>query len=43
MPEIDIDDWERLANEARKEANKETLGETSPGENLVTDTIPEEA
>lgn len=43
LPEIDIEDLEDLANVARIEANKETLGETMPEENLANaDSIPEE-
>ena len=43
LPEIDIEDLEDLANLARIEANKETLGETPPEENLANaDSIPEE-
>ena len=43
LPEIDIEDLEDLANVARIEANKETLGETMPEENLAnSDSIPEE-
>ncbi len=43
LPEIDIEDLEDLANVARIEANKETLGETMPEENLAnSNSIPEE-
>ena len=42
LPEIDIDDWEQLANEARIEANKETMNETAPEENIADGSLPEE-
>lgn len=43
LPSIDLEECERIANEARKEANRVKLSETIPEKNLIDDgNVPEE-
>lgn len=41
FPEIDVDDFEKLVEEARDEANKRKLREVDPNKNLLDNSVPD--
>jgi hypothetical protein len=43
LPEIDVDDFEKMAEEARDEANKHKLSEVDPNKNLLDNSVPDAA
>lgn len=41
FPEIDVDDFEKMAEEARDEANQDKLNEVDPNKNLLDNSVPD--
>ena len=41
LPEIDVEDFENMAKEARDEANQDKLNEVDPNKNLLDNSVPD--